>query len=1330
MLAKTSRFVSVSTLFLALMALLLALPTASEAQVVAYDMVGSTSQNLLSFTDDPAIPFTSAGDGFNKFQRGVSASIPFAVVDDSAGSFPGDTLGIIKTGNTDEFFGIVDTNNGDTSGRDVIATWVFDISGASDLGLSIDMGAMGDFEAANDFFNWSYSIDGSPAVTAFQSSIDEDASQDYTMEGGAIVTLSDPMLMNGVLLTNNLTPFFTALSGTGSQLTLVLTANTDGGSEAIAFQNLIVSTAVPMAVAYDMVGSTSQNLLSFTDDPAIPFTSAGDGFNKFQRGVSASIPFAVVDDSAGSFPGDTLGIIKTGNTDEFFGIVDTNNGDTSGRDVIATWVFDISGASDLGLSIDMGAMGDFEAANDFFNWSYSIDGSPAVTAFQSSIDEDASQDYTMEGGAIVTLSDPMLMNGVLLTNNLTPFFTALSGTGSQLTLVLTANTDGGSEAIAFQNLVITAGVGPPPPPTVIAFDMVSSASQNLLSFTDDPAIPFTSAGDGFNKFQRGVSASIPFAVVDDSAGSFPGDTLGIIKTGNTDEFFGIVDTNNGDTSGRDVVATWVFDIYGASDLGLSIDMGAMGDFEAANDFFNWSYSIDGGAVQTAFQSSIDEDASQDYTMEGGAIVTLSDPMLVNGDLLNNDMAPFYAPLTGTGSTLTLILTANTDGGSEAIAFQNLMVTSGVEPPPGPPTVEIWEIQGDGLYSPYEGMEVKTTENVVTAVAFRSFYMQTPDADSDDDPYTSDGIYVYTGVDPPMVSIGDRVRVIGRVQEYFELTEITDSPTVDILGGGEPLPTVTPFDATTPSDQPFPVPDLERFEGMLVSFDGIASGPTNRFGEVSLVVDNPRPFREPGIIFPGLSDLPVWDGNPEVFDVDTDGLDGISDPVFAGQAISGYGPLNFTFGRYKVVPKMMSVGPVPDVLRPVRARAAGEFTVGSLNMLRFFDNAEYFGRKAKFVDYILDVLDAPDVLAVQEAEKIEVLEDLAVDIAFEDSSVIYTPILIEGNDVGGIDVGFMVRDTVTIDQITQLGEDEILSYDGSLLHDRPPLLLEGAFELEFGSFSIAVMTVHNRSLGGIDDPSGGERVRQKRYEQAQSIAEKVQALQSANPEVHLVVIGDYNAFEFTDGYVDAVGQIVGDFEPADNLVCDTNPCADLVEPDLTNQTAKLDQAERYSYIFTGNGQALDHALTSEGLDDFLAGLEFGRGNADAFVDLINDDTTPLRSSDHDGLVLFVASDADNDGVPDDVDVCPATVIPESVPTDRLGVNRYALVDEDGVFDTTAPGGRGNQRRLQSGPTDFFTVGDTGGCSCEQIIEAQHLGKGHEKFGCSLGAMRNWVKLVNP
>ena len=63
-------------------------PAQASSSAIAYDMVGSASQNLVSFTDDPAIPFTSAADGFNKFQRGVSSTIPFAVLDDSAGTFP------------------------------------------------------------------------------------------------------------------------------------------------------------------------------------------------------------------------------------------------------------------------------------------------------------------------------------------------------------------------------------------------------------------------------------------------------------------------------------------------------------------------------------------------------------------------------------------------------------------------------------------------------------------------------------------------------------------------------------------------------------------------------------------------------------------------------------------------------------------------------------------------------------------------------------------------------------------------------------------------------------------------------------------------------------------------------------------------------------------------------------------------------------------------------------------------------------------------------------------------------------------------------------------
>ena len=99
-----------------------------------------------------------------------------------------------------------------------------------------------------------------------------------------------------------------------------------------------------------------------------------------------------------------------------------------------------------------------------------------------------------------------------------------------------------------------------------------------------------------------------------------------------------------------------------------------------------------------------------------------------------------------------------------------------------------------------------------------------------------------------------------------------------------------------------------------------------------------------------------------------------------------------------------------------------------------------------------------------------------------------------------------------------------------------------------------------------------------------------------------------------------------------------------------------------------------------------------------------------------------SDGDGDGVLDNVDLCPGTVIPEGVPTQRLGVNRFVLVDGDGVFDTTPPPGGGG------GPGLSFSIEDTAGCSCEQIIELLALGKGHEKFGCSISAMETWVDLV--
>ena len=56
---------------------------------------------------------------------------------------------------------------------------------------------------------------------------------------------------------------------------------------------------------------------------------------------------------------------------------------------------------------------------------------------------------------------------------------------------------------------------------------------------------------------------------------------------------------------------------------------------------------------------------------------------------------------------------------------------------------IHEIQGAGATSPLAGATV-STRGVVTALKSNGFFLQTPDADADTDPQTSEGIIVFTG----------------------------------------------------------------------------------------------------------------------------------------------------------------------------------------------------------------------------------------------------------------------------------------------------------------------------------------------------------------------------------------------------------------------------------------------------------------------------------------------------------------------------------------------------------------------------------------------------------
>lgn len=562
--------------------------------------------------------------------------------------------------------------------------------------------------------------------------------------------------------------------------------------------------------------------------------------------------------------------------------------------------------------------------------------------------------------------------------------------------------------------------------------------------------------------------------------------------------------------------------------------------------------------------------------------------------------------------------------------QNLSASTGCAV--GSATAEIYEIQGNGMSSPLRNLSVTTRDNVVTALDANGFFIQTPDARADADPQTSNGVFVFTA-GAPAVAVGDVVDVTGTVDEFFEQTEM-ENPTVTIRSSGAALPLAVKLDAHTPSpDRPQPVTEMERLEGMRVEVPwGTVSAPSDPFGDAAIVARPGRAFREPGIAWPGVPGLPVWDGNPEVFEIDPNGLLLRDRLLNAGSRIVAGGVIGFAFGDYQLLPTSLRVTP-RALPMPVRDRQGRELTVATQNLHQFVDTiddpgtdevvvnpVQYATKLTKLSRHIREVLKAPDVLIVQEAEKLAVLQDLAERIAQDDASVRYQPYLMEGDDIGGIDIGVMVRDRVVVNSVEQFGKGDTFVYQGQtfLLHDRPPLVVRAYVPgPDRPFFPLTIIGIHNRSLSGIDGPDGG-RIREKRHQQALRTSRFIQTLQTETPGLHLVVAGDFNAYQFTDGYVDVLGQMTGRPDPAGAMI----PATDEIEPDLDNQVLALPAIERYSFVFDGSAQALDHLLTSQALSARVTAVQFGRGNADAPRAWEEQPSTTLRTSDHDGLVVHI------------------------------------------------------------------------------------------------------------
>ena len=552
----------------------------------------------------------------------------------------------------------------------------------------------------------------------------------------------------------------------------------------------------------------------------------------------------------------------------------------------------------------------------------------------------------------------------------------------------------------------------------------------------------------------------------------------------------------------------------------------------------------------------------------------------------------------------------------------------------PPVFAINAIQGAGASSTLINQEVTTT-GVVTARKSNGFFLQTPDADVDADQNTSEGVFIFTS-SAPAVAVGDIASVVGTVSEFFGLTQLTSSNfDVTTISSGNTLP--APVNLTSSILNPAgALNQLERFEGMRLHADALVSiAPTNEFGEIFTTLSGvTRPLREPGIeislpLPPGAPCCaPRFDQNPERLMVDSDGQIGSSPLVVTSSVTLSNvtGPLDFTFGDYKLAPDAAPAVTANLSAIPAPLPNSNEFTVGSFNLENFFSsNSNFATRLNKASLAIRNVMRSPDIIGVEEVGDIATLTALADKINSDSGAPNpnYQAFLIESdNDAeNDIDVGFLVKTSrVNVVSVTQEGRDATyvnpLNNEQETLNDRPPLVLRATVQAPVGpAFPVTVIVNHLRSLIDIDqDPGDGPRVREKRRKQSEFLANLVQSLQSEN----LALVGDFNAFQFNDGYVDPIGAIKGAPTPSDQVVL-ASP--DLVNPNLTVLVDTLPAAQRYSFNFQGNAQTLDHVLVDGEMLQRLTRFAYARNNADFPDSFGGDATRPERVSDHDMPVAY-------------------------------------------------------------------------------------------------------------
>ncbi|UCD09617.1 MAG: lamin tail domain-containing protein [Dehalococcoidales bacterium] len=188
-------------------------------------------------------------------------------------------------------------------------------------------------------------------------------------------------------------------------------------------------------------------------------------------------------------------------------------------------------------------------------------------------------------------------------------------------------------------------------------------------------------------------------------------------------------------------------------------------------------------------------------------------------------------------------------------------------------------------SPFDGQTNITTEGIVTALYYNGYYIEDPSGGA------WSGLWIYDSNSP---ALGDRLRLTGTVDEYYNLTELRDLTSYQMLSSGNPIPDPEVLVTGDVSQ--------EQWEGVLVRVENV------------IVTDDSLGYGE-------------WSVSDSSGDVRLDDKGSYTYVPTTSDAIYAIiGPLDYSYGTFKMLPRddddiILSPPLVPLIINEILADPA-------------------------------------------------------------------------------------------------------------------------------------------------------------------------------------------------------------------------------------------------------------------------------------------------------------------------------------------------------------------------------------------------------------------------